>query len=328
MKICIARLRSHVQYIEPLHHIVDSFFEVLKTFMMRNPQHQYFFYNCSFDGSKPVRDLKALEQSDVIIIPSEAEFTYHIPYYFHSMELKKSNAYVAETIPYVAGKKVIVLRSDRADNEELYKKLLGQNINYQEIDEDDFPGNIHSLKFNFIRSKIGCFSVREDKVYDFVYWGGDKRKDITGKVSGDERHKILKKIRDDKEYSTFMIGRFYNISRDMKMSKMKDIIEILSLGKYTICFNWKSNTATTARYIEALACGIVPLVYKDYDSLGKFGTQQWQRIQDHIDFGLVTLGSDYFRNYTDVLDRYISIKMPDTFYHDMFEHILKSKLEC
>lgn len=325
MKICIARLRSRVQYRGPLEHIVDSFFEVLKTFIARNPQHQYLFYNCTFDGSKPVRDLKALEQADVIIIPSEAEFTYHIPNFFHSMDKKKSDDAVNAAIPYIVGKKVIILRSDRADNEELYKKLLGPNIIYKEIDEDDFPANIHSLKYNFIKDRL---KNTEDKVYDFAYWGSDKRRDIDGKVSGDVRHKILKEIRKNENISSLLIGRFYNMDRDMKMSKMKDIIEVLSLAKYTLCFNWKSNTATTSRYIEALACGIIPLVWQHYDVERKLGMYSWQRIFSVEDLKAgMSSNQNFETDYDVVLSSYLYKKLDDINYHDLFEQFLKIRLE-
>lgn len=330
MRICIARLRSKVQYIEPLHHIVDSFFEVLKTFMQRNPQHQYTFYNCSFDGSKPVRDLSAIFKADAIIIPSEAEFTYHIPNYFHTNEKAQSDRLVNATLPYFAGKKVIVLRSDRADNEELYKKLLGQSIIYREIDEDEFPANIHSLKFNFIRNK---FPLNPDfdetnKVYDFIYWGADKRKDVGGGLSGDERHRILKEVQKSADIESFMIGRFYNMDRNMRMSKMIDIIPILTLGKRTICFNWKSNTATTSRYIEALACGIIPLVWQDYDSTGKMGTAWWQRMKDIDHLKMILSWKMHSKeSYYNALESYQKKRVSDITYHDLFEQFLKSKLE-
>ena len=91
---------------------------------------------------------------------------------------------------------------------------------------------------------------------------------------------LEKKIEKSDDIESFMIGRFYNMNRNMKMSKMIDIVPILTLGRRTICFNWKSNTATTSRYIEALACGIVPLVWQDYDSTRKMGTQSWQRMEN------------------------------------------------
>lgn len=327
MKICIARLRSRVQYIEPLCHIVDSFFEVLRTFMPRNPQHQYTFYNCSFDGSRPVRSLDSLSQADVIIIPSEAEYTFHIPNFFHPMDKKRSDDAVNAAIPYIVGKKVIILRSDRADNEELYKKLLGPNIQYQEIDEDEFPANIHSLKYSFIKEKMPGQN-NYDKVYDFAYWGSDKRKGTDGNLSGDQRHKILKDIRNRKDIDSLMIGRFYNMDRDIKMSQMKDIIQILSLSKYTLCFNWKSTTATTSRYIEALACGIVPLVWDSYDSNCKFGTAPWQRIYGVENVVARINRGCYLEDFDSVLNEYLQRKLTDTHYHSLFQQLLIEKLHA
>ena len=49
MKICIARLRSNVQYRGPLETVLDSFFENYVDWMRDNPQHEYLTYNVSFD---------------------------------------------------------------------------------------------------------------------------------------------------------------------------------------------------------------------------------------------------------------------------------------
>ena len=56
----------------------------------------------------------------------------------------------------------------------------------------------------------------------------------------------------------------------MKSRKMKELIRTLIKSKYTLCFNWKDNKATTSRYHESIACGVIPMVYKDYDSTGIF----------------------------------------------------------
>ena len=70
-------------------------------------------------------------------------------------------------------------------------------------------------------------------------------------------------------YHTRFIGRFSTVKRDMKFVRQyeKYITHIKSI-KYTLCFNWKDNKATTSRYHEALASGIIPMVYGLYDSTG------------------------------------------------------------
>ena len=45
MKITIARLRSGTNYKEPLHDIMDSFYDLYRRYMEENTQHTYGVYN-------------------------------------------------------------------------------------------------------------------------------------------------------------------------------------------------------------------------------------------------------------------------------------------
>jgi hypothetical protein len=280
-KICIARLRSGINYTEPLNHIVDSFCEMLRMFKERHPEHEYHYYNFRFGGKRPKRDLEELEASDVIIVPSEAEFTYHVRGIVHGLDVIKSNENVAKAEPFFAGKKLINLRSDRRDNEELYR-LTFPNIDfdYDEIDEVDFDGNIHCLKYHFIKDKQKLFDQDYEKIYDFVYWGTDKRKTLGNVDSGDMRHKILKALHKSDKVQGMFIGKYYGFKRDVPFSKLKDILTLLNGGNTTICFNWMDQEATTSRYSESIACGIIPLVWQDYDSTGQFVKEEWQRVNN------------------------------------------------
>ena len=69
MKITIARLRSGTNYKEPLHDIMDSFYELYKRYMEKNPQHTYGVYNFGW-GKRNRKILDDVFDSDVIIIPS------------------------------------------------------------------------------------------------------------------------------------------------------------------------------------------------------------------------------------------------------------------
>jgi DNA/RNA-binding domain of Phe-tRNA-synthetase-like protein len=59
---------------------------------------------------------------------------------------------------------------------------------------------------------------------------------------------------------------------------MYDLIPYMEKSRTTLCFNWKSNTATTSRYVEAIATGIFPFVWKDYDSTNKLVVDDAQRV--------------------------------------------------
>lgn len=325
MKICIARLRSGANYVEPLNDIMDSFYELLRVYRDRHPEHEFTYYNFGF-SQKPMRDVKAIADADIILIPSEAEFTYHIPGAIHTLDLKKSNELLDDARPFFNNKKVILLRSDRRDDEELYKTKVfsGLNIEYQTIDECDF-GNVHGMKYHFIQRTNPLFET--EKRYDFCYWGSDKRKTIDGELSGDVRHIILKQIKKS-DLSSFFIGRFYGFDRDMKWGKMKDILPYLRASRSTLCFNWMDSKATTSRYIEAVACGMIPFVWQDYGTDSSYEIQDWQRVNNYEEFIDKSKRFLYNRDMFEEVEYNLTqfgIMSPNAYY-DLFDLYMEKKL--
>ena len=282
--ICFARLRGKIHYTEPLKDILDSFCFCIKKFIESNTQYNYTFYDMSFDKDiKPKKDLEALEKADIIVIPTEQEFHFHTPNYFHPKTLERSNDAVKAVLPFIDNKHVIILRSDRADDEELFVNRTFKDITikkFSQIDEDEFEQGIHILKYHFIREHNNSVLFEEEfpqKKYDFCYWGSLKNKDIDGKNSGDVRHKILRTLSREEEIKSYWIGRYIGIQRDMKMSKMVDIIPIISSSRTTLCFNWKDDKAVTSRYHEAIAMYCIPLVCQNYDITNRMVVSDWQR---------------------------------------------------
>lgn len=332
MKIAIARLRSGTSYVEPLNHIIDSYCECLRVFIKNHPEHEYLYYNFSW-GGKTERDVKAIKKADVIIIPSEAEFTYHIPGAIHTLDLKKSNEHLDKIEPHFKNKTVIVLRSDRRDDEELYRDTLGYRWKYDQIDEIDFPNNIHSLKYYFIKEMPKLPGMdNESKAIDFCYWGSDKRRGIDGKPSGDERHKVLKEIYQSNEVASYFIGRFYGFQRHEKMQKLRKIVPVISQSRATLCFNWMDNRATTSRYIEAIACGTIPLVWKDYDSTGIFVKDPWQRVssvEEFLDKVSQIRDNGVFRDkFKGIEHSFVSNLLTKEEYFSEFDRMLTEKLNA
>lgn len=276
-KITIARLRSGINYKGPLLDIMDSFCYLYSIFQSKN-DFNYGYYNFGFNKAHR-RKADDMPDSDIIIIPSENEFHYHIPNYIDPKNLEKSDTAIKEHIlPHIKGKHIIIFRSDRGDTAELYKEKVFNNIDCKisVLDETDIPGNLHALKYHFIRDLRPDTSKKNIR---FAYWGTEKRKDVGGKDSGDERHNILKDIQDGEgRFNTRFYGRFSRVKRDEKSVPMKELVPVLSNTQFTLCFNWKSNTATTSRYHEAIACNVIPMVWKDYDSTGILVKDDWQRV--------------------------------------------------
>jgi hypothetical protein len=325
MKISYARLRSGVNYKGPLRHIVDSFCELHKMFIERNPKFQYGVYNFGFNKANR-RKLDDMPDSDVIIIPSENEFHYHIKNYIDPMHRESSDKAIAELIPLIKDKHVIILCSDRGDNVELYREKVfkGEVKNISLIDECDIPGNIHQLKYHFIKENIPTSLFEpEPRCYDFVYWGTDKRKNTNNELSGDERHTVLRQIQKDDKLNSYFIGRYASVKRDMKIDTMYNLLPYLTNAKYTLCFNWIDNKATTARYHEALACGIIPIAWADtYDVNGILVKDKWQRVLTLEEFYDKIASTNYEEKYNEIHETYKKSLMSKEEIYQHYEDIL------
>lgn len=279
MNITIARLRSFVKYEGPLETVLDSFFENYVKWMKDHPEYNYDTYNCSFDGTRPKRTPETIEWADVIVIPSDSEFRYHGELQMNPKDLAKSQSHIEKIAPYFEGKTVIMFRSDRGDTEELYRNFLPNIKNFITIDEVDFSGNIHGMKYHFIQRLKNPLSdmLYEGKSVDFGYWGRMKH--------GNDREKTIRQIYRS-ELSTVMIGGFPSgIQRQSKWIKdWNKLHPMLEPARATLCFNWLDETATTSRYPEALSIGIVPFVWQNYDVNNTYNIDPWQRVNTSEEF--------------------------------------------
>ena len=328
-KITIARLRSGVNYKRPLDHIIDSFCYMLKRFQVKHDEFDYGVYNYGYDKAHR-RKPDDIPDSDIIIIPSENEFHYHIPNYIDPKNLEKSNTAIKEHFKDLKDKHLIILRSDRGDDENLYRNYTFKDNPIRKVsilDETDIPGNVHQLKYHFIKDRI---PVSSERPYQFAYWGTDKRNDQNGK-SGDNRHLILKELQVGMgNYNTQFIGKFSNVKRDMQPVKgMKNLLPILNQSQYTLCFNWKDNTATTSRYHEALACGVIPMVYGLYDSTGILVKDDWQRVESAKELHKKIMNTNYREKYNQIHNIYKKSLLTKDQIYDSFEskllEIIKEK---
>jgi bisphosphoglycerate-independent phosphoglycerate mutase (AlkP superfamily) len=202
-----------------------------------------------------------------------------------------------------------------------------QNIEYRVIDEVDF-GNIHGMKYHFIKN-MTSLDADTTKVHDFVYWGSDKRKAPGGAPSGDIRHKVFKQIYRDEDINSYFIGRFYGFKRDRQWSKMKDIVPILQKSHTTLCFNWMDSKATTSRYVEALACGVIPLVWQNYDEDNTFVASEFQRVWGYDEFKeklSYIVNGKYDTLFEEIDTKFKKVLLSPEEYYTMFESLLGKNL--
>ena len=329
MKLTITRLRSGTNYKTPLHDIMDSFYELYKEYMQKNPQHSYGVCNFGW-GAANRKKMDDILDADVVIIPSENEFFQHIKGYVDPRHKERSDEFVKQIGEQLAKKHVIIMRSDRADSEELYRtrvfkdQPIGQ---FSIFDEMDIPGGLHGMKYHFIKENMPFDMFGEpERQYDFIYWGCDKRKLIDNVDSGDERHLIFKQIKKEGRLNTYFIGKYNAIVPDKKIDSMYNLLPILKQGKSTLCFNWLDPVATTSRYHEALACGILPFVWKNYDSNNTLVADQWQRVQSVEE--LYDKMQDVDKMFPAIEDYYVRNTMkPKSWYYEKFEQRMNEILK-
>ena len=326
MKITIARLRSNVKYNGPLETVLDSFFENYVKWMKANPQHEYRTYNVSFGADRPKRIPENIEWADVIVIPSDSEFRYHGELQMNPKDLAKSESHIEKILPFFEGKTVIMWRSDRGDTEELYRSFLPGIKNFITIDEVDFSGNIHGMKYHFIQTLKNPLAemIGTEKTIDFAYWGRMKH--------GNDREKTIRQIYRS-ELSTVMVGGFPSgVKRQSAWIKdWKELYPLLEPARCTLCFNWIDQTATTSRYPEALSIGMIPFVWKDYDSNNTYNIDPWQRVnssEEFTDRALQLRDKSFFENkLEEYLANYSKVLLSQDEYYKLFSEKMNYLLD-
>ena len=320
MNITIARLRSNVKYLGPLETVLDSFFENYIKWMRDHPEHNYDTYNVSFENKRPKRTPETIEWADCIVIPSDSEFRYHGELQMNPKDLATSNEHMAKIVPHFEGKHVIMFCSDRADTEELYVNEVFKGINlksFTEIDEIDFSGNIHGMKYHFINTLKNPLAemVGSSKTHDFGYWGRMKH--------GHDREKTIRQIYRSDLSCQLIGGMPSGVERKSKWIKdWKVLYPLLEGCRETLCFNWLDETATTSRYVEALAIGIVPLVWRNYDCNNTYRINKWQRCYTFEEFleKSLELRDDSFREakLEEYRNNYAEVHLTEEGYYEEF----------
>ena len=326
MNITIARIRSNVTYTGPLETVLDSFFENYVKWRDNNPQHKYDTYNVSFGKDRPKRTPETIKWADVIVIPSDSEFRYHGELQMNPKDLTKSESHIEKIAPYFEGKDVIMFRSDRGDTEELYRSFLPGIRNFTTIDEIDFSGNIHGMKYHFIQTLKNPLAdmMNDGKSIDFAYWGRMKH--------GNDREKTIRKIYRS-ELSTVMVGGFPSgIKRQSAWIKdWKQLYPMLEPARCTLCFNWINPAATTSRYVESLSIGIIPMVWSQYDVNNTYNIDDWQRVtssEEFVEKAVLLRDKDFFNNkLEEYRENYKRVLLSEKEYFELFSNKMNFALD-
>ena len=215
-------------------------------------------------------------------------------------------------------------RSDRGDTEELYRSFLPGIKNFTTIDEIDFSGNIHGMKYHFIQTLKNPIAemMGNEKTIDFAYWGRMKH--------GHDREKTIRQIYRDKDISTMLVGGFPSgVKRQATWIKdWKQLYPMLETARCTLCFNWLDPTATTARYPEALSIGMVPFVWRDYDKNNTYNIDPWQRVETFEEFRkrVLTLRENCSKLVEQYRDSYKKVLLSEDQYFEQFSNMMNGAL--
>jgi hypothetical protein len=260
----------------------------------------------------------------MIVIPSDSEFRYHGELQMNPKDLAKSESHMDIIRPYFEGKDVIMWRSDRGDTEELYRSFLPGIRNFTTIDEIDFSGNIHGMKYHFIQTLKNPLAemIGTEKTVDFAYWGRMKH--------GHDREKTIRQIYRDPDISTVLVGGFPSgVKRQAAWIKdWKELYPMLERARCTLCFNWLDPTATTARYPEALSIGMVPFVWRDYDKNNTYNIDPWQRVNSFEEFKerVLTLRDNWYSLVEQYRENYKNVLLTEDQYYKQFRDIMNGTL--
>ena len=172
---------------------MDSVYYCIDDLVKRqNQNHDFQFRNIRwYDGQHKSSDRlppdDAIKDADVLIIPTESEFVNHIKGRLSNIMFGRGwtlTRNIVDTIKKYPKKRLIILiTSDKADTIELFKERTFEgckNLTFAQIDEGDFDGNLHHLKYHFISdwlTDVDGDHMPEyyEKEYDFVYWGTSKK---------------------------------------------------------------------------------------------------------------------------------------------------------
>ena len=154
------------------------------------------------------------------------------------------------------------------------------------------------------------------KSIDFGYWGRMKH--------GHDREKTIRQIYRSELSCQLIGGMPSGVERKSKWIKdWKKLYPLLEPCRSTLCFNWLDETATTSRYVEALAIGILPFVWRNYDCNNTYRIDDWQRVQTFEEFlekALLLRDESFLGDKLDLArNNYKDVHLSEEEYYEEFE---------
>ena len=275
-------MRQALHWPSPISCIQDAFFSLVRRWLEQRgivPS----FWNVSWGPEAPRRDDEALRAAKWVFLFSSNEFVYHVPDVMNPLAVKSSNQRLAQRLcPVLAGKHVVVFSMDAHDTATLLRdttlrdaKLSGFDF----ISEADFPISAQTARFAPLRQ----LPRPRERALDFAYWGTTKRRLPGCAPCGDARFDMLRDLFAAPGLKYALIGNhFGSIKAEARFdTNLQAIAPRLQQARATCCWQWPGHgKRLTARYIEALALGLVPFASRRAMVAGARRDRRaaWQRV--------------------------------------------------
>jgi hypothetical protein len=256
--------------------IQDAFFSLLARWFEERGERPSF-YNVAWDERRPSKELAALMAAEWVFLFSSNEFTFHSSGVVNPLFVKSSNAGIERLKPVLQGKRIVVFSMDALDTEALVLDRALAGVDFRErhfISETDFPLTVQSVRYNQLRKYRG----QAERCRDFAYWGTTKARSPEGGASGDVRLPVLRALLRSRRLSFVLFGNHFGPVKAQKFNtSLPEIAPELAQARATACFQWPGHGGKlTARYHEAMALGLLPMVHDGYDTERQVALE-WQR---------------------------------------------------
>ena len=281
-RVCLVKVTNNDDTSQDLSCLMGPWYYVIKNVLKRYDI-KVSYYGISGRDFGATHDIGDIVNADLVIWFTDREYRFHNDTMSPAIE-EKVLGRLAEINGVIDGKEIIILSNEPADTLELFRDVVfaGRKPKLHYILESDFVPSIQTLRYYFIKEhleSVNRFLDDGERKYDFCYYGTAKSKNNDGTKSTDERALILRQIRKElgRKRSLYMGSIISNSDRGYRNDSTELMLDLTSANA-TLCFVWPGREKyVTARYQEALACGMVPLLWKDFDSENTACGDAWLR---------------------------------------------------
>lgn len=279
-RVCLVKTTNNDDIRQNLTCLMGPWYYVVKKVLDKYPL-DISYYGIDTSSHRATHNVIDIENADLVIWFTDREYRLHNGT-MGPLFVDKNNERLSEINSVVNGKPIIILSNEPADTLELFRDVVFTSkpkLHY--ILESDFVPSIQDLRYYFFKEYLKCgnrFLDDKERQFDFCYYGSAKNKNNDGSKSTDERQEILRQIRKVLGKKSLYMGSIIPNSDRGYRNDSTELVGDFTNCNSTLCFVWPGRESfTTSRYQEALACGMVPLLWKTFDKNNTTGGDEWLR---------------------------------------------------